>query len=227
VEQRVATHRLFLSVFRSWWDNLIVLGRLSTEEQARLQREGVLPSIVRPGIAQYANVAEIDNYGVSGSWNGSLFADTLRFGVTATEAFTRRRVGAASEPLAVAPQFFGNLRIAVVLAEPFPTPAFALSYIGERPADRALVAGERAPEVPGLAQMRVTLSGAVPGLRELRYRLSAAAATRERGAYTAGPNIDFENTGFGGSAGPYGFAPVDQFSAFVGLNYEFGSGETP
>ena len=43
VEQRFDTQRVFLSVFRSWWDNLIALGPLSAEEQARLQREGVLP----------------------------------------------------------------------------------------------------------------------------------------------------------------------------------------
>jgi outer membrane receptor for ferrienterochelin and colicin len=228
VEQRFYTQRLFLSAFRSWWDNLIEVGALSAEEQTRLQNEGVLPLIVPYGLAQYRNVASMDNYGVSASYDGSLADGALRYGISATEAFTRRKAGARSEPLPVAPRFFGNVRIAYAPGGLLPTPALALSYVGSRLADRPIEAGEPILEVSPMAQIRLTLTGGIPALTGLSYRLSGAATTSARGPYAAGPNLAFVSGGPPiADAPPLGYAPIDQFNAFIGLKYELGSEETP
>ncbi|HEY6560464.1 MAG TPA: TonB-dependent receptor, partial [Polyangiaceae bacterium] len=226
VEQRFHTQRVFLSVFRSWWDNLIAVGPLSAQEQTRLQNEGKLPLIVPLGLEQFRNVASIDNYGLSGSFDGSLAEGSLRYGISATEAFTRRKASALPEPLPAAPQFFGNLRIAYAPGGLIPTPALALSYIGSRLADRPLDTGAPIPEVSPMAQLRLTVTGKIPGVSGLSYRLSGAATTTSRGPYVAGPNLTFTSGGAPlADAPPLGFAPIDQFNAFVGLKYELGTEE--
>jgi hypothetical protein len=134
-------------------------------------------------------------------------------------------VGSASEPLPVAPQFFGNLRIAYAPGGLTPTPALALSYVGSRLAERPLTVGEPLREVLALAQFRLTLTGKIPGVTGLSYRLSSALATASRGPYTAGPNMTFVSGSSTFATPPFGFVPIDQFNAFVGLKYEFGTEE--
>ena len=80
---------------------------------------------------------------MSGSFDGSLAEGALRYGISATEAFTRREVGSVSQPLPIAPQFFGNLRIAYAPGGLLPTPALALSYVGSRLAERPLTVENR------------------------------------------------------------------------------------
>jgi hypothetical protein len=127
----------------------------------------------------------------------------------------------------VAPEFFGNARIAYAFGGHAPTIALATSYLGRRPADRPLLVGQAPPYVAALAELRLTLSGAVPFVRGLGYRLSASYASTATGAYTAGPNLALTNNGTGAAtAPPLGFAPVDRMSAFVGLRYDFGAGES-
>jgi outer membrane receptor protein involved in Fe transport len=226
VEQRFETQRVYFGLFRTWWKNLIAQGPLSADEQSRLQRENRLPVFVPAGMVQYGNVASLDNYGLSASWDGSIPRSSFFYGANLTEAFTRRQVGRDSQPLAIAPQLFGNARVAYVLGGYAPTVALAVSYVGPRPADRALVRGDAIPYARALAQFRLTLTGKVPMVGGLSYRASAALATASQSAYTAGPNIAPTYNGAAAfTPPPLGFAPVDQFSAFVGLQYDFATGE--
>ena len=78
-----------------------------------------------------------------------------------------------------------------------------------------------------MAQLRLTLTGKIPGVTGLSYRLSSAVATASRGPYTAGPNLAFVAGSSTFATPPLGFAPIDQFNAFVGLKYELGTEEAP
>ncbi len=228
VEQRFGTQRVLAGVFRSDWDNLVALEPLSAADQLDLQRQGRLPLFVPPGVAQYRNVGTVENYGINASFEGSLVTGQLRYAVNATEAYTRTRIGGTTELLPVAPQFFGNARIAYAFGGAAPTIALGVSHLGRRPADRPLVAGGPLVFVPALTELRLTLTGAVPLVRGLSYRVSAAYATSETSAYTAGPNLALTNNGPSTTTPPpLGLAPVDRMSAFVGLKYDFDPGDTP
>lgn len=228
VEQRFGTQRVLAGVFRSFWDNLLALEPLSGADQSELQREGRLPLFVPPGIAQYQTAGSVENYGVNASFDGSMAGGRLRYGVNATEAYTRETIAGVTEPLAVAPQLFGNARIAYAFGGAAPTVGLASSYLGRRPADRPLTAGGAVPLVGALAVFRLTLTGAVPFVQGLSYRASASVATTTRSAYTAGPNLALSNDGASASTGPpLGFAPVDQVNAFIGLKYDFATGASP
>jgi len=147
--------------------------------------------------------------------------------VNATEAYTRQTIAGVAEPLAFAPALFGNARIAYAFGGSAPTIALASSYLGRRPADRPLTAGGSVPYADPLAQFRLTLTGAVPFVKGLGYRASAALATPATSAYTAGPNLALTNNGPSTSIPPpLGFAPVDRFSAFIGLKYDFAAGDS-
>jgi outer membrane receptor protein involved in Fe transport len=228
VEQRFGTQRVLAGVFRSTWSDLVALEPLSGADQSELQRQGKLPLFAPPGIAQYQNVGSVENYGFDASFDGSVAEGHLRYGVNATEAYTRRKVGGTTEPLAVAPSLFGNARIAYAFGGAVPTIALAASYLGRRPADRPLVPGEAVPYVGALAEFRLTLTGPIAIVRGLSYRASGAVATTTTSAYTAGPNSALLNNGVNGAAPPpLGFAPVDRWNAFIGLKYDFATGDSP
>jgi outer membrane receptor protein involved in Fe transport len=227
VEQRFGAQRILAGVFRSSWENLVALEPLSGADQSALQRQGLLPLFAPPGIAQYQNVGSIENFGIEGSFDGSLAAGHLRYGLNVTEAYTRQTIGRATAPLAVSPELFGNARIAYAFGGLAPTIALSASYLGRRPADRPLTAGSQVPYVDALAELRLTLSGAVPFAKGLYYRASGAYATSRTSAYTAGPNLALANGGPSTSeAPPLGFAPIDPMSAFIGLKYDFATGDS-
>lgn len=228
VEQRFGTQRILAGVFRSEWDNLVALEPLSAADQAELQRQGRLPLFVPPGISQYRNVGTVENYGINTSFDGSLRGGRVRYGVTATEAYTRQTIAGRTELLPIAPQFFGNARIAYAFGGAAPTVALSTSFLGRRPADRPLTPGAAIPMVGGVAEIRLTLTGPVPFVRGLSYRASGAYATAGSSAYTAGPNLALTNNGAGATTPPpLGFAPLDQLSVFVGLKFDFATGDSP
>jgi len=228
VEQRFGAQRVLAGVFRSSWTDLVALEPLASADEIELQREGKLPLFAPPGIAQYQNVGSVENYGVDASFDGSVAEGHLRYGVNATEAYTRRKISGTTEPLAVAPSLFGNARIAYAFGGAIPTIALAASYLGPRPADRALVPGGQVPYVGALGEFRLTLTGPIPIVKGLAYRASGAVATTTRSAYTAGPNDALvRNVVNGTTPPPLGFAPVDRWNAFVGLQYDFATGDSP
>ncbi|HMJ13386.1 MAG TPA: TonB-dependent receptor, partial [Polyangiaceae bacterium] len=218
IEQRFATQRLMFGVFRTWWENLITPDLLSNEEMAELQRQGRLP-ITANALAKFGNEATITNYGWNGAWDGSLAQGKFSYGLNVTAAYTRH-----SEPdqssglLTVAPQFFGNARIAYSFGNYLPNPALAARYVSGRPAHQAFE--DKFFPIPygrSLAEFRFTLSGDVPALDGLGYRASAAYTTASENAYAVGPYATYRLV-------DAALAPIDQFRFFVGLRYDFGGG---
>ena len=70
--------------------------------------------------------------------------------------------------------------------------------------------------------MLLTLTGAVP-VSGLRYRASGEYITASHGPYTAGPDLTFEVQN--GSVLPTPvFAPIQQVRLFLGLRYDFATG---
>ena len=91
-----------------------------------------------------------------------------------------------------------------------------LGYFIETPAGHA----ERMM-APPLAELRATLSAPVPGVSGLSYRASAALAIGSAEAYAAGPVA----TNAGDVARAAVLVPVDRFRVFVGLRYDFFTGD--
>jgi outer membrane receptor for ferrienterochelin and colicins len=219
IEQRFGTHRILFGVFRTWWDDLIEATPLSVDARTQLQTQGLLPKVVG-NLEQFTNLASVDNYGWNGSLEGTL--GHVHYGVSATGAFTRQFASGVGSPLVVAPQIFGNARLAYVFENGLPSPALVLGFMGPRPADRLTQEGQLLPEAPPLADLRFTLSGKVPAITGLSYRASAEYVTASHGPYTAGPDLTFLQ--YETALPAAGFAPIDQFRAFVGLRYDFAGG---
>ncbi len=220
VEQRFGTQRLMFGVYRTWWENLVEARALTGAERGELQSRGELP-ISAVNVVQYRNVATLNNYGYNASFEGTLAGGRLGYGVNATAAYARRDSGQGAQPLPAAPAFFGNARIAYKAGGYAPTPALAASYMNERLVDRPYLAGwSNTPTAPALAELRATLTGLVPGVRGLGYRLSGTYATASDSAYTAGNVPEIINP-----IDVPTLAPIDQYSVFFGLRYDFATGE--
>jgi outer membrane receptor protein involved in Fe transport len=228
VDQRLGSHRLLFGVFRSWWRDLVELHQLNDEEIRNAQLAGWLPLYTSTAPTQYRNVSAIDNYGFNAGYEARLGA-RWRYGLNATGAIARRvEPGLADSPLVVAPQVFGNARIAYDIGNGFPTVALAGHYQGRRPADRA-AAFSPPPYAPALVELRLTLSGPIPGLKGLTYRASANYAFAEKGPYVIGPaQSQISSTSRDPVTGENivlirhpELIPIDRFRAGVGLQYDF------
>jgi outer membrane receptor protein involved in Fe transport len=221
VEQRFGAQRLILSTFWSHWDRIIRSAPLSSEDRLALQNEGRLPSIVA-NIQQFGNAGSIENYGFTAGWDGSLGENHFRYGTSVTETYTRLHDPSGGEELTVAPRMIGNAHLAYVPGGYFPSPAFSASLLGPRPFDRAPPTGGSFPEASALADLRLTLTGALP-LKGLSYRASGEYLTASKSAYGAGPDVTWVTEA--SSAGAAVPVPIDQFRAFIGLRYDFLTGE--
>jgi hypothetical protein len=134
----------------------------------------------------------------------------------------------ADSPLVVAPQLFGNARIAYDLGGNLPTVALAGHYQGRRPADRA-AAFYPPPYAPALVELRLTVTGAFPGLKGLTYRASANYAFAPKGPYVIGPaQSQVSATSRDPTTGEIivlvrdpELIPIDRFRGGVGLQYDF------
>jgi outer membrane receptor for ferrienterochelin and colicins len=224
IEQGFGSQRLLFGGFYTHWNNLVEPHVLTGAEIGEFQRRGELP-ITASGISQFRNVSDLVNYGYNGAYSGTLAEGHLRYGFNATAAYTRRNVSGTTERLPVAPQLFGNARLAYVFGAGLPSPALAAYYVGQRPADRAFADWERTPYADPMLELRATLSGPVPGITGLRYRLSASYATASEGPYVVGARQDAD-----GDLGtisdqdqrlPPEGTPIDRFKAFIGLKYDF------
>ena len=202
VEQRFGQHRLVMGVFRSWWSNLIALRTINDET------------------IQYDNVANIDNWGYNARADGTLGG--VSYGLSMTGAHTRRDDGDGAHALPVAPQVFGNARLAYDLPGALPTVAIAATFVGARPADRAFDGGfDKAPYAPAQARFRLTFSDTIPAVKGLSWRLAGEIVTKGDSAYVAGPvqSVDLPTTG----AHPVAqLAPVNRATVLGTLRYDFG-----
>jgi outer membrane receptor protein involved in Fe transport len=218
IEQRFGKHRLLFGLFRSWWSGLVGYAALSEEEIAAAVARGELA----PGVGEasrYINTARIDNYGLNAGYEGAALEGRLRFGLNVTAANTRldNRDGSGSLPLVVAPQTFGNARVAYDLAAPAARLGMALRFMDRRPASRAYDGGfEQFPSAPPVLALRLTLSGAVAPLPGLSYRLGGEYSFAKVDAYMIGA-ATYAND----NVTQPELAPVRRAQLFFGLEYAF------
>ena len=221
-EQKLGAQRILFGVFRSWWADIVENHVLSVAEQEAAVARGEI-SLATFGVSQFRNVSKIANYGMNGTFEGSAGHDQqLHFGLNATAAIARRdEVGVTSVPLAVAPQLFGNARVAYDIPGDWPTLAIAAHYVGRRPIDRAYDGGwPTGNYAPAQLETRGTISGPLPILRGLTYRLTATYAIAERGPYVVGAQQVFEQTTGATDRSPQ-LLPLDRFRTSIGLQYDF------
>jgi outer membrane receptor protein involved in Fe transport len=225
LDQKLGSHRLLFGVFRSWWNDLVELHVLSPDELLAAQHRGDLGFATRAA-SQFRNVASIENYGFNAGYEGSFAEGSLRYGANVTGAVAHRTsADDVTQPLAVAPQFFGNLRLSYALPGKWPTLAVATHYLAKRPADRAFDAGFSPPPfAPAQLELRGTVSGPIPLARGLSYRASVNYALASRGPYVIGPlqsGQSLQIIGVNGSQNPE-LNPVDVLRFTVGVQYDFG-----
>jgi outer membrane receptor protein involved in Fe transport len=222
VEQRFGRHRVFFEVFRSSWRGMVGSAILS---QAELDA-GIASGDLVPGITEAYrrdNLGRIHNYGYGGAYEGAVLSGRLRFGLNMTAAHTRidEGDGSGAQPVVVAPQAFGNARVAYDLSESLPTLALAARFTGRRLSDRTYDGGfTPPPSAPPLLALRLTATGVVPGVSALRYRLGGEYSLAKVEPYVIGANI-YANANVPTAE----LAPTRRAHAFVGLEYAFGAPE--
>jgi outer membrane receptor for ferrienterochelin and colicins len=209
LEQRFGSQRVFAGVFRSWWQDLVLLQDLSDVELADAITSGELLAGTPAG-SQLRNVSNVDSHGINAGYYGALAGGTLRYGLSVTHAVTRiSEPGGSSDVLPVAAPTSGNARISFTLPRVWPTLALAARYVSRRPLD------EYAPDnhrfVDPQLELRAALTGDLP-LDGLSYRLSANYSWIEVGPYAVGARPADD------SARP--LVPVDRFRIGVGLQYD-------
>jgi outer membrane receptor for ferrienterochelin and colicins len=209
LEQRLGSQRGFVGIFRSWWQDLVLLQDLDETELAAAIASGeLLPDT--PGAAQLRNVSKIDSYGLNAGYYGALASGALRYGVSVTHAVTRiSEPGGAADVLPVAAPTSGNARLSYRLPDAWPTVALAARYVARRPLDE--YAADNRRFVDPQLELRGALSGVLP-LKGLSYRLSASYALIDVGPYAVGASPADES--------PRPLIPVDRFRIGIGLQYD-------
>ena len=226
IEQRFGTQRIAMGAFYTEWRNMVELHILTEAEMLAAAAQGKI-DIVRQVIAgQYRNVASIENYGFNGSYEGSLWEGSLRYGLNLTGALARRAdQHHGTTPLEVAPRFFGNARILYDFPGDWPSLGIAAQFKTSALTDRALDGlWSPMPTAPAQVELRFTVSGPLSLVRGLSYRASADYAFAGRTPYTAGVH---QSSGIGQRFYPYlpefdkwYLAPVDTFRVTIGLGYD-------
>jgi len=218
LEHHVGAHRLIIGGFYSDWNNLVELAPLSDAEVRNAIRNGQTKVPFTPGIqlTQYRNTSNVTNYGLNTGFEGSLHSGFFLYGFTLTGAIANKRTGDSSTRLPVAPQIFGNARVAFVLGDQLPTLALATHFLGSRPADLSNGQFTHDPFARSQMELRLTLSGDAPFLKALSYRAMVNYAVADRGAYVVGPvtsSIPTQPTAQ--------LNPIDRFRTTLGLQYAF------
>lgn len=220
LQQRVGAHRALIGAFYSKWSNLVHLQALSFTETARAIGDGKTAVPYNPKavtLTQFQNLFGLDNYGVNMGIDGSLGSERFLYGFALTGAMAVQTGGSEDERLSVAPQLFGNARLAYVLRDPWPTFALASHFVGPRLADVGDDVGfEPTPYAPPQVELRFTLSGSVPFLPALKYRGFVNYAFAERGPYVVGPVLSAVPTQRTAQLNP-----VDRLRSTVSLEYDF------
>jgi outer membrane cobalamin receptor len=200
VEQKVGPHRFLMGVFATRWSDMISL------------------EVDASGLYQYRNVSSIDSYGYNARAEGAF--GVLRYGLSVTGAHTRRNAPDGAEPLAAAPQLYGNFRLSYDLPDALPVVALAATFVGSRPADRALDGNfATTPYAPTSLELRATLSERVPGLPALSYRFGGSFVSASQSPYVAGPTqIVDPNAAIRPQAE---LAPINRYTAFGTLQYDW------
>lgn len=217
LNQRVGTHRLVLGGFYSKWTDLVELATLSDQETIDAIRNGDTSVPFTPGVhlTQYRNVGTVINYGLNTGVEGAFASGHLLYGFSVTGAIANKEHVGSWVRLPVAPQLFGNARIAFLFGGQLPTLGLAARFLGPRLADLSSEF-DSTPYAPASAQLKLTLSGRAPVIQGLSYRLIADYNTARRGAYVVGPVTSSLPTQ------PLAtLNPIDRFRITAGLQYDF------
>ena len=199
-EQRFGRNKLLFGVFRTQWSDMLAIE--------------TLPS----GVSQYQNVSEINNYGYNARLEGVVGA--LRYGASIVGAYTRREPD--DQPLPVAPQIFGNARLAYALPGSLPVVALATTSVGEPTPPTAFwtaTSRHRRTHLPS-AEIRLTLSQ--PGSARCRAsRTGVSGTSYTTGSvvpYVAGPIQAYDPAAT--ARGPAELTPVVKLLVFATLRYD-------
>jgi outer membrane receptor for ferrienterochelin and colicins len=206
VEQKLGADRVRLSVFSSWWDDLVVTVPASPTAVQTAMASGQL-SAGAMNVLQYENASRVDSYGLNLDLEGSALLQKLRYGAGLTLADTSSDGG----NLAAAAQVFGNARVAYDLGGSLPVLALAARVEGPRP-----VSGTEftpVPYAPTHVELRGTVSGPLSG--GLSYRLSASVARYDTSAYAVGP-LDEQSATYTSQT----LLLLPRYQVLLGLRYE-------
>jgi outer membrane receptor protein involved in Fe transport len=211
-EQRLGAQRLLVTVFHTWWNDLVVSSTLTDAEIAAAQKRGELAAGVTYA-SQYRNASSVTNYGGSLGIDGGAVAQRLRYGLGVTGAYARQEDGdgTPAHTLPAAAQLFGNARVSYDLGGRLPVLALAGRFAGSRPISGTSFTPT--PSVGPLVELRVTASGPFPGVAGLSYRASGNFVVASGNPYGVGPL---------GPTPTYRTretVPLDRYRATVGLEY--------
>ena len=226
VEQRiVGAHKIVFGAFRTWWEDLITLHLLTTQEIVAAEQAGEIGLLNNNIVTQYRNLSTIDTWGFNGGVEGATDDGTLRYAANVTGAYTTYDDGTiAPHPVPVAPAVFGNARISYDLPGMLPTVALAGRFLGRRPADRAFDASFVPPPFVGpQLGLRGTVSGDIGFVKGLSYRATVDWTSSSVSPYVVGPEQSAINIGVNlhTPGTPNVLAPIDTFRATVGLQWDF------
>ena len=218
-EQRVGRHVAKLSLFRTWFMDLITLG---TDAQS--------------GLSQYQNANTIHSVG------GSIAFETgfggWRFGANTTVSSSKTpskeaEVSAAAwqlygknQPVYGAPNVSGNAQTSYAFGGDYPTLALAGYYLGPRvspatlndPYLGPLSASGEIGKTPTLVQLRATITGNISFAKGLSYRFATDLTTPTYNFYTAGPLRAYRTAQ--GNLRPE-YQQMSRLTFIAGLDYRF------
>ncbi len=216
-EQRLGAHRVFVGVFRSWWDDLVSLQTLTPEEtQAHIDSGALNPQTV--DAVQYRNIGGVNNYGINAAYGLAFLNRSLRFDVSVTAArSTMHGTGGSDGDLTVSPQVFGNARASYDLPDDLPTLGLAMTFRGRQLADRYYDGGFSDPPVAkGSWELRGTVSGPLLHQPTINYRVSTTYNRARVAPYAIGAvQYAWDETT------RTDLQPVNRLYGFAGLEYVF------
>jgi len=219
IDQRFGAQRISMGAFRSSWRNMVELHALTLDELKVAAAQGKIDLFKSIVWSQYRNVATIDDIGFTGTFEGSVLGDSLRYALNVTGSRARRSDPSGFDgPLEVAPRLFGNARILYDLPDDWPTVGVAAQFKSNALTDRSLDGGwPRMPIAPGQLELRATVSG--PIWKGFSYRVSADYAFQDSAPYVVGLHQTYYplNRAFD----VWHLAPVDTFRASAGLRWDF------
>lgn len=237
IQQKFGAHRLLLGGFYSRWHNLVQLRQLSAVETSQAARNSLTaPAAKGVLMTQYQNAQDIDNFGLNLAIDGTLGFDAFQYGMTLTVAKAKTissqdaQVGAITTAEVerngnIAPNVFGNARVAYVAGGAFPTVAVAAQFMGKRRPDQYLLMANGdivEPYAPRQVELRLVLSGQVPKIKQLSYRLMGNYSFADQGPYAVGPLMGVANSATTNFAQtPPMLIPVDRLRITLGLQADF------
>jgi len=214
-------HTLTFGGYLAEWHNLIELQVVKAQA---------------PAVSRFENVADVQTYGGSLSYEASLADNRLRLGMNSMVTAANRELTPEEQarnaefgvgdsvPMTVAPRVYGNARATYTFGKDTAV-AVAASYLGRRIADQAYYGGDPSnlsprPEAPGALRLRTALTGSA--LEGVGYTLGADYSFASEEPFVIGPRQGLprylSNTSTGAA-----LSIVNRFTVFAGLEFHLDS----